>query len=112
MDPVSRNRKEAHFAAQKTRARAELELYFMLFDSCMPRLSPNAWKVVCYVAGQHLRVHSEWLDRKLDAALSALGRDLDAIGNIDSLGESGERPYRGDGCWPGTSGRANQAGSQ
>ena len=71
-----------------------LDLLFMLVDSCMHRLSPSAWKVVCYVAVQHLRVHSEWLERILNPASYALGQDFAEIGIIDSSGESGERPYR------------------
>jgi hypothetical protein len=66
----------------------------MLIDSCICRLRPGAWKVVCYVAAQHLRVHPEWIDQIQNPATFALGRDLEKLGMIDPTGESGERPYR------------------
>lgn len=68
----------------------------MLADSCMHRLSPNAWKVVCYVAAQHLRVHPEWLARIKDPGGVALQHDLEKFEIFDVPGESGERPYRSD----------------
>lgn len=71
-----------------------LDLFFMLVDSCMHRLSPNTWKVVSYVAAQRLRVHSEWLERLRDPAGFALRRDLEQVGIIDNSSESRERPYR------------------
>lgn len=73
-----------------------IELFFMLVDSCMHRLSPNAWKVLCYVAAQHLRVHEEWLQKIRDPGGSALSLDLEKVGVINSPGESEERPYRRD----------------
>jgi len=71
-----------------------LELLFMLVDCVMPRLSPNAWKVVCYVAVQHIRVHPELLEQIREPALYALRRDLEHFGRFDAPGEMEERPYR------------------
>jgi hypothetical protein len=97
---------------KKPSAPEPLELLFMLVDSCMPRLSPNAWKVVTYVAAQHLRVHPELLECTQDPGLFFLGQDLEKVGIIDSSGRSGERPYRlvSDGPnVPGQPGRARFA---
>jgi hypothetical protein len=71
-----------------------LDLLFMLIDTCMHRLTPNAWKVVCYVAAQHLRVHSELLERISNPAIFALNQDLEKAGRPVPSGESGERHYR------------------
>jgi hypothetical protein len=71
-----------------------LDLFFMLIDSCMHRLSPNAWKVVCYVAAQHLRVHSELLERVQDSLGAALRSDLEKISIINPPPEAGCRSYR------------------
>lgn len=73
---------------------APLDLFFMLIDSCMHRLSPNAWKLVCYVAAQHLRVHPEWLDRFEDPIMAALHRDLAQVGIMGAAGPPAERSYR------------------
>jgi len=73
-----------------------LDLFFMLFDSCPHRLSSNAWKVLCYVAAQRLRVHEEWLEKNRDPALFALRRDLAVAAGIIDAPESTERPYRSD----------------
>ena len=65
----------------------------MLVDSCMERLSPNAWKVICYVAAKHLRVHDEYLECFANPALFWIRRDLETgAGIIHPSGES--RPYR------------------
>ena len=79
---------------KKPSAPEPLELLFMLVDSCMPWLSPNAWKIVSYVAAQHLRVHPELLERIRDPGSFFLGQDLEKVGIIDSSGRSGERTYR------------------
>ena len=71
-----------------------LELLFMLADSCMHRLSSNAWKVVSYVAVQHLRVHPEWIERLLNPIAFITQQMADRVGIIYTSGESGERPYR------------------
>jgi hypothetical protein len=73
-----------------------LDLFFMLVDSCMHRLSPNAWKVVCYVAVQHLRTHGEWLEKNRDPALFALRQDLTAGAGFIEAPESTQYPYRSD----------------
>jgi hypothetical protein len=72
-----------------------LDLVFMLADSIMHLLSPNAWKVVSYVAAQQLRVYSELLERLRDPAVFFLAQDLKKGGGIiEPSGESDERPYR------------------
>jgi hypothetical protein len=77
----------------------------MLVDSCMHRLSPNAWKVVSYVAAQHLRVHPEWLASIRNPPFAALQRDLEKMGFPDAPGESGERPYRSNEAAPAVPGQ-------
>lgn len=62
----------------------------------MHRLSPNAWKVVCYVAAEHFRAHPERLERHRDPSVSALALDLQQVGIIDPRSGSGERRYRVD----------------
>ena len=79
---------------KKPSAPTPLDLLFMLADSCMHRLSPNAWKVVCYVAARHLRVNCEWLESIRNPALFALHRDLEKVGFLEPSGESGAHPYR------------------
>jgi len=79
----------------------------MLVDCCMPRLSPNAWKVVCYVAVQHLRVNPELLEQIRDP-VAYVGRCFVERAGIflDVPGETGERPYRPGGPpIPGASAR-------
>jgi hypothetical protein len=72
-----------------------LELLFMLFDCCMDRFSPNAWKVVCYVAAQHLRVFVEELAQLRNPGLFRLRRDFEQVGiMIPSPSEEAERSYR------------------
>ncbi len=71
-----------------------LDLFFMLVDSCLHRLSANGWKVVCYVAAQHLRVHKEWLEKDRDPALSSLKQDLAAGAGIIEATKPTEHPYR------------------
>jgi len=44
----------------------------MLVDSCMTRLDAKAWKLVCYIAAQHLRVNTEWLEKARNPLGSAL----------------------------------------
>ena len=85
-----------------------LDLLFMLCDSCVHRLSPNAWKVVSYIASQHLRVQFEWLAFHRGPAAFALSRDLERVAVItDPPAGTGERPYRlvdGDAAIPGSRG--------
>jgi hypothetical protein len=69
-------------------------LFFMLVDSCMHRLRPNAWKVVSYVAAQHIRVHPEWIERRLYPTDFLTQQVAEHVGIINPSGESGERPYR------------------
>jgi hypothetical protein len=72
-----------------------LERLFMLFDCCMDKLSPNAWKVVCYVAAQHLRVFVEELAQLRNPGLFRLHRDFEQVGiMIPSPSEEAERSYR------------------
>ena len=76
-----------------------LDLLFMLVDSCMHRLSSNAWKVVSYVASQHLRVHGEMLARQQDPAGFFLRQDFESlgilqVGILNASSETGVRPYR------------------
>jgi len=71
-----------------------LDLLFMLADACMHRLSPTAWKVVSYVAAQHLRAHPEWLHLHRDPASYYHDRDLQGAGMINSPGESEGRSHR------------------
>ena len=73
-----------------------LELLFMLADSCMAKLSPNAWKVISYVASQHLRVHPEYLERLKNPGAYHLTKDLEAVGVFDlgKVASRGIRPYR------------------
>jgi len=88
----------AIFARKKT-IPGPPELLFMLMDSCMHMLSPNAWKVVCYVAVQQLRVHTEWLERVLDPGTAAMRSDFEKVEIYEAPAKSGERSYRRvDGC--------------
>jgi hypothetical protein len=82
--------------SRKTAEPKPLDLFFMLVDCCMPRLSPNAWKIVSYVAAQHLRVHSELLEKIRNPLMFALKMDLERYGLVDVPNGSGERPYRAD----------------
>jgi hypothetical protein len=80
--------------ARKKPVPGPLELLFMLIDSCMHRLRSNAWKVVSYVAAQHIRVHPEWIERRLYPTDFLTQQVAEHVGIINPSGESGERPYR------------------
>jgi hypothetical protein len=80
--------------ARKKPVPGPLELFFMLVDSCMHRLRPNAWKVVSYVAAQHIRVHPEWIERRLYPIDFLTQQVAEHVGIIDPSGDSRERPYR------------------
>jgi hypothetical protein len=84
------------------------DLLFMLVDSVMARLSPNTWKVVSYIASQHMRVQEEFFLRRANIAVFYLNRDIkQATGiDMDTVAVNGEqRPYRQGGpalpcaCW-------------
>lgn len=60
---------EDDFMAQRNRVPQPEDLLFMLVDSVMARLSPNAWKVVSYIASQHMRVQDEFFFRRADPAM-------------------------------------------
>jgi hypothetical protein len=83
-------------ARRKVNIPTALDLFFMLVDSCMNRLSSNAWKVTCYIAAQHLRVHEEWLERHQNPGSYYLSQDLAAGAGIIDAPDSSERPYRFD----------------
>jgi hypothetical protein len=72
-----------------------LDLFLMLADSTMPRLSANAWKVVSYVAAQHLRVHIELLEKLNDPLDYAIKTYIESFGIVDTPRET-SRPYRAD----------------
>ena len=81
------------------------DMLFMLVDSVMARLSPNAWKVVSYIASQHMRVQDDFFLRRANPAVFYLKRDLEQMG-VDTVELPGEqRPYRSGGpmlpcaCW-------------
>lgn len=71
-----------------------LELLFMLADSCMAKLSPNAWKVVCYIAAAHLRCQVEWLEQIRNPAGYALRKDIEGKTGMFSSSKEEDRPYR------------------
>lgn len=75
-----------------------LDLLFMLADTCMAKLSPIAWKVVSYIAVEHLRAHPELLLSVSDPLRYHFNRDAEALGVlIDSsanLPPGSDRPYR------------------
>ena len=85
------------------------DMLFMLVDSVMARLSPNAWKVVSYIASQHMRVQADFFYRRANIALLYLNRDIKQMTGIDmddTVKLPGEqRPYRSGGpalpcaCW-------------
>ena len=82
---------------KKPRVPKPLELLFVLIDSCIHRLSPNAWKVVCYVAAQDMRVYAEWLEFDREPMLFFVKRDIEGMthGNlIFPPGAPAERSYR------------------
>jgi hypothetical protein len=73
-----------------------LDLLFMLFDCCMARLSSNAFKVVCYVAAQHLRAHPEFLLKTRNPLMHAFQLDMEKLGRVEAPKEATDHPYRTD----------------
>ena len=83
---------------KKTKAPpSPLDLLFMLADSCMHKVSPEAWKVISYVAVQHIRVYPEYLERLKSPLARQWNLDVESRGMINILpdaSDGNERPYR------------------
>ena len=83
---------------KKTKAPpSPLDLLFMLADSCMHKVSPEAWKIISYVAVQHIRVYPEYLERLKSPLARQWNLDVESRGMINILpdaSDGNERPYR------------------
>jgi hypothetical protein len=77
-----------------TRLEEPAVLFFALCDSCMNGLSPNAWKVVSYVAAQCLRLYPERDFARREPAVAALRNDFSKMGLELPVPPADERSYR------------------